>query len=149
MKTKPIKVENFLALFPWSEVLRLSMKNVKTAVAESDISIEAFTPQDVKSIIDYHEGGNDLEDWIMVGTTKDNRYFYLKSGCGYDGFDKYSWGEAKIAHSLTTLYKEAIMEDEKMRFNPEKIYSIIDTEKNNLSLNDTQSNVLNFSKKVA
>lgn len=125
MKNKPVHVEKFMALFPWSEVLKLSMKKVKTAIKESDLSTEPFEAKDIKEIIDYHEGIPDLEDWIMIGITQDERYFYLKSGCGYDGFDKFSWGQAVISHSMNTLYKEAVMEDERLRFDPNKIYAHI------------------------
>jgi hypothetical protein len=129
MKKPPIKIEKFMALFPWSEVLRLSMKNIKPANNESDISTEAFSAKDIQTIIDYHEGGPDLEDWIMVGVTHDERFFYLKSGCNYDGWDQRSWGTAKLSHNMSTLYKYAIMEDEKLRFDPVKIYGYIDAEK--------------------
>lgn len=129
MKKPPIKIEKFMNLLPWSEVLRLSMKNIKSANNESDISTEAFSARDIQTVIDYHEGGPDLEDWIMVGVTHDERFFYLKSGCNYDGWDQHSWGSAKLSHNMSTLYKHAIMEDEKLRFDPVKIYAYIEAEK--------------------
>ena len=48
---------------------------------------DGFTIKDVAHIEDADEGENDGASWIMYGTLKDDRWFYLTAGWDYTGWD--------------------------------------------------------------
>lgn len=47
----------------------------------------SFAVDDIADVEAYVEGENDSADWIAFGTLKDGRWFYLRAGCDYTGWD--------------------------------------------------------------
>ncbi len=56
-------------------------------LGEENISTKSFDREDVKEIIGYVEGEADSEDWVMTGLLEDGRYFAIRAGCDYTGWD--------------------------------------------------------------
>jgi len=68
-------------------------------------SNESFDIDDVESIIANSEGENDGQPWLMVGTLKDGRYFFLSAWCDYTGWDCQAGGDAQVADTLESLIR--------------------------------------------
>ena len=54
---------------------------------DTRVSMDPIAVKDVALIVDASEGDNDGPNWLCVGVTKDNRWFYLSAGCDYTGWD--------------------------------------------------------------
>lgn len=54
---------------------------------DQDISLAPFGRRDVASILGLAEGENDGADWLIAGQLKDGRWFSLRAGCDYTGWD--------------------------------------------------------------
>lgn len=46
-----------------------------------------YTRQDVRRVIAMQDGENDGPDWVIVGELWDGRFFSLRGGCDYTGWD--------------------------------------------------------------
>jgi len=51
------------------------------------VSVEPFTRRDVRRIIALQDGDSDGPDWVIVGELWDGRFFALRAGCDYSGWD--------------------------------------------------------------
>lgn len=60
---------------------------VKPAIPGDGISLKPFARCHVRRVIAHSEGENDERSWLCVGQLHDGRFFALKAGCDYTGWD--------------------------------------------------------------
>ncbi len=80
-----------------------------------EVSSEPFARADVEYIEAYEEGENDGPDWICLGRVKDGRWFFLRAGCDYTGWDCRSGGLVDLAPDRETLIRYGITNRELAR----------------------------------
>ena len=80
-------------------------------------AINGFGIDDVASIIASDEGENDGDPWLMVGTLKDGRFFFLSAWCDYTGWDCQSGGDAQVASNLQDLIRMCLGDGDRDRLN--------------------------------
>ena len=51
------------------------------------VSTAKFDREDVESIFAIAEGKNDGPDWVCAGQLIDGRWFIIRAGCDYTGWD--------------------------------------------------------------
>jgi DNA-binding CsgD family transcriptional regulator len=64
-----------------------------------------FTLDDVREIKGAVAGYNDGDDWIIWGRLRDDRWFCLKAGCDYTGWDCKASGSSSTANSKAELIR--------------------------------------------
>lgn len=74
-----------------------------------------FARVDVEHIEKLEEGDNDGPDWICLGRLKDGRWFFLRAGCDYTGWDCQSGGHADVGDSLDAMLRWSLSNDERRR----------------------------------
>ena len=68
----------------WGEVFNYGSPEPIPGV---NVSVGSFGYEDVVAIYGSVEGANDCMDWVTVGKLKDGRYFSIRAGCDYTGWD--------------------------------------------------------------
>lgn len=81
-----------------------------------EIDTSPFSRSDIEEIYFADEGYNDGPDWVVAGRLKDGRYFGLRAGCDYTGWDCQADGHARIARSYDEMIWFALDPDERERF---------------------------------
>lgn len=97
--------------YDWSEAFSYA-SNVRTA---TNCSGELFGIDDVAEILQYDEGQNDGDSWIMVGKLNDGRFFFLDAWCDYTGWDCQASGDAQVADTLENLHRFGMDEAARVR----------------------------------
>lgn len=69
--------------YDWSHVFAYAENACLAAVGP----ISPFTREDVVDVLAAVDGENDGPDWIIVGQLEDGRWFALRAGCDYTGWD--------------------------------------------------------------
>lgn len=83
---------------------------------------EGFGIPDVWVVLNAVEGENDGDDWIIWGLLKNGKFFYLKAGCDYTGWDCQASGSLYTADTYAELIRMGMDENARQRFgiaNPE------------------------------
>ena len=80
-----------------------------------EVSTAEFTRADIDTIEVYEEGENDGPDWIVLGQLKDGRWFFLRAGCDYTGWDCQSGGMVDLAPDRALLLQYGISNEELRR----------------------------------
>lgn len=75
-----------------------------------------FGIDDVAEIRNAAEGENDGDDWIIWGRLKDGRWFYLRAGCDYTGWDCQAWGDSFVAATEEELIRMGMDFGSRQRF---------------------------------
>jgi hypothetical protein len=75
-----------------------------------------FKIEDVATIENAVEGENDGDDWIIFGTLKDGRWFSLKAGCDYTGWDCQASGNSHTAATRDELIRMGMDAGTRKRF---------------------------------
>lgn len=75
-----------------------------------------FDIADVASITAFREGENDGANWLMYGTLKDGRHFYLSAGCDYTGWDCQAGGYGKAEATFDEMVRMAMDEEGRAEF---------------------------------
>lgn len=111
--------------YDWQEVFRYAEggdqqgkgPDVRRAapIGDEDCSLEPFGLEDVAEITASSEGENDGPDWIAWGELKDGRYFSLRAGCDYTGWDCQASGHAEVASTRELMTKHGFTDDEAQR----------------------------------
>jgi hypothetical protein len=70
-----------------------------------------FTRADVAKIFNMREGENDGANWLIWGQLKDKRYFYIKAGCDYTGWDCQAGGSVWLGRKMED-FKRFGLDDE-------------------------------------
>lgn len=74
-----------------------------------------FTMDDVAEVLAASEGENDGPDWKMAGRLTDGRFFILRAGCDYTGWDCQAGGDSELADSLDILIRWRMTDDDRAR----------------------------------
>lgn len=88
-------------------------ENVRVA---KDCKPDAFSIDDVATVLHKCEGENDGQSWIMAGILNDGRYFFLSAWCDYTGWDCQAGGDSQVAGNEKDLYRYCMDEDARKRF---------------------------------
>ncbi len=86
-------------------------------VSTEDVSVAAFTRQEVKAIYWRSDGENDGDAWIIGGELADGRLFFLAAWCDYTGWDCQAGGSAWVSRSVKTLVRFGIDDGQRSRLN--------------------------------
>lgn len=89
-ETKIEELSSLSGYGDWFEVFKYSDGGKSAPEATPGIegvSLDPFGAGDVAEVLGSVEGENDESDWIMVGRLKDGRFFKVKAGCDYTGWD--------------------------------------------------------------
>lgn len=120
-----ITLEQMRGDYDWEEAFRYaSGGNMQTGqpdvrraapVGDDACPLDPFGIGDVDEILGADEGENDVADWICWGRLKDGRYFSLRAGCDYTGWDCQAGGHAEVASDLGLMRQFGLTEDERER----------------------------------
>lgn len=108
--------------YDWAEVFgegtggNCTPINPQPQPPESDVSLDKFGREDVKTIIAMQDGENDGPDWIIYGQLKDGRYFAARGGCDYTGWDCRASNSGDVAKTKRLIERYGLTEDERARF---------------------------------
>lgn len=61
--------------------------DLKATPPGNETPADPFSRRDVRRIIAMQDGDNDGPDWVIVGELWDGRFFSLRAGCDYTGWD--------------------------------------------------------------
>jgi hypothetical protein len=75
-----------------------------------------FTMDDIGTVHGAVEGENDGDDWIIWGRLKDGRWFSLKAGCDYTGWDCQASGHSHTAATKKELIRMGMDSQTRRRF---------------------------------
>jgi hypothetical protein len=82
---------------------------------DQTISLASFCTAEIASILVSVEGENDGDYWMMIGTLKDGRWFFLSAGCDYTGWDCQAGGTVFVAPDEGTLMQFGVSAQEFLR----------------------------------
>lgn len=77
---------------------------------------EGFAIDDVAEVRNAVEGENDGDEWIVWGKLKDGRWFYLKAGCDYTGWDCQASGSSYTSQNKQDLIRMGMDRGARERF---------------------------------
>ena len=80
-----------------------------------DVDTSEFTRRDVAQVETFANGENDEADWLCFGQLKDGRWFMLRAGCDYTGWDCQSGGLVDLAPDRETLLRYGVTPEERKR----------------------------------
>lgn len=89
--------------------------SISPAPPQEKISLAAFGRPDVADIVWIEDGDNDGPDWLIGGTLKDGRWFFIAAGCDYTGWDCQSGGNAYVGSSREAIERFAMGESDRER----------------------------------
>lgn len=84
-------------------------------VPGSVASAEPFCRADVTLLLGLAAGENDGPNWVCAGRLRDGRWFCLRAGCDYTGWDCQASGHASVALRLLELLRLGMDPEERMR----------------------------------
>ena len=61
--------------------------HVTAAVDGDTVSINHVHRSNIKEVVAYSDGENDIRSWIALFLVNDGRYAFLDAGCDYTGWD--------------------------------------------------------------
>lgn len=102
----------------WKEAFNCAIESVYPAwpiQAESEVSLEEFTREDVEAIYASSEGENDGLEWLCYGRSKDGRYFLMTAWYDYTGWGCMDGGQAYVSNDQKKLIKFAMADKVKER----------------------------------
>ena len=71
----------------WKHSIEVACRDSRTpAIPGDDVSVEAFTTEDVAEMLHSSEGENDGQDWVAIMRLNDGRFAALTAGCDYTGW---------------------------------------------------------------
>lgn len=88
---------------------------VDSAIPGDDIDVTGFSPADVVHIEAMAEGENDGDSWLICGQLMDGRWFALRAGCDYTGWDCQAGGSAQVARTRNEIIIYALTDAERER----------------------------------
>ena len=74
-----------------------------------------FSRAMVSEIVWISEGENDERDWLVGGTLRDGRWFFIAAGCDYTGWDCQSGGNAYVAESREQIERFGMGDEDRRR----------------------------------
>lgn len=77
--------------------------DINPAPPGADVSCDTFQRDDIEHILSLAEGDNDGPDWLIAGRLRDGRWFALRAGCDYTGWDCQSGGNVSVCESQEDL----------------------------------------------
>ncbi len=89
--------------------------DVRPVPPKALVGLAPFQRSDVAEIRGIAEGENDGPDWLVCGKLNDGRFFMLRAGCDYTGWDCQSGGNADVAVTWGALLRYGITADEAIR----------------------------------
>lgn len=89
--------------------------DIRTAAPGDDVSLDPFGIDDVAEVFAAVEGENDGPDWLAWGKLKDGRYFSLRAGCDYTGWDCQAGGHAEVASTKDAILAQGFDAEERER----------------------------------
>lgn len=84
-------------------------------VASRDTKGAKVGLDDVKHVDRWCEGENEESEWLMVGRLKDDRWFFVASGCDFTGWGCQDWGRIYFAKRRYQLLDLHVMAEELQR----------------------------------
>lgn len=84
-------------------------------VPGSGASDAPFGREDVAIIVGLAKGENDGPNWVCAGRLADGRWFCLRAGCDYTGWDCQAGGHASVALTLGDLLRLGMDPEERQR----------------------------------
>lgn len=82
---------------------------------DTTTSLAPFQRKDVALVHAFAEGEPDEASWLCLGKLNDGRWFLLRAGCDYTGWDCQSDGCVDVAPDLDTLLSYGASNDERER----------------------------------
>lgn len=92
-----------------------SLKPLKFYPTGSEEQI-GFDREDVKAINGLDEGDNDGPDWIVWGVLKDDRWFVVRAGCDYTGWDCHASNSSNVEDTREDIIRYGMTRTERVRF---------------------------------
>lgn len=89
--------------------------DLRRAVPGDEVELTPFGRDNVVELLGLSEGENDGPEWLAAGRLDDGRWFMLRAGCDYTGWDCQAGGMADVASSKEVLIKHALTKEEKER----------------------------------
>lgn len=80
-----------------------------------EVGNEEFTRADIAEVEAFSNGKNDGPDWLCFGKLNDSRWFMLRAGCDYTGWDCQSGGLVDVAPDRETLLRYGVTKGEAER----------------------------------
>lgn len=90
------------------------IRRAHPTTGDPDVSLAEFTRYDIAEVVAAEEGDNDGPSWLCFGRLKDGRWFILRAGCDYTGWDCQSGGDVDVA-STRELILQYGMDDEELK----------------------------------
>lgn len=106
-------------VFSWSSNMNRSGNGCSApepAAPGIEISCEPFDESNVVELFGCVEGENDGPDWIAYGRLDDGRFFSIRAGCDYTGWDCRSGGSSNVAPTKELIEKLGLSDEERARY---------------------------------
>lgn len=100
--------------YDWQEAFSYASPSAVPPGA-SGPSTDPFDREDVAEIAWIEDGENDGPDWLIGGTLRDGRWFFLAAGCDYTGWDCQAGGNAYVADSRADIERYAMGDSDRDR----------------------------------
>lgn len=81
----------------------------------STVPDTGFSREDVAELFGIVDGENDESDWVCCGRLNDGRFFALRAGCDYTGWDCQAGGSADVAATKEDILQFGLSEQERGR----------------------------------
>lgn len=95
--------------YDWRQAFLEAMNDVQAVMADIEsIDLFGFDIPDVAEVIGIDPGENNGPDWLVTGRLYDGRWFALKAGCCYTGWDCKASGWVRLARSRDTLLLQGV-----------------------------------------
>lgn len=78
--------------------------------------LDTFGRNHVAEIIQMQDGVHDELDWIIYGKLHDGRYFAVRAGCDYTGWDCRAGNSGDVAGTLEAIVRFGLSDEERKRF---------------------------------
>lgn len=83
----------------------------------SAVSITTFGREDVVEIGGMVEGENDGPDWVIWGRLNDGRWFSIRAGCDYTGWNCRAGNSGNVANTRDEIIAFGLSNEERERLN--------------------------------
>ncbi len=80
----------------------------------ADVPTTTFGLDDVEEIYAYIDGEHDERDWVCYGLLKDGRYFSVRAGCDYTGWDCQASGMSSVAKTKEDIERFGLGVEERV-----------------------------------
>lgn len=123
-RTRPLpSLDEIRQDWDWQETFRYAeggnaqgeSPDIRRAAPLDEVDLSPFGLADVAVIFAATSGEPDEADWICWGQLRDGRFFSIRAGCDYTGWDCQAGGHAEVASSRALILAHGFDQDEQER----------------------------------